>query len=74
MEKADFGFWSSHDLCKRDRYGSIQARCPLRKRDEIIAKRIEYENNRNIAARAMKRHMIKSNVKKREEVLNTEDF
>ena len=74
MDKADYKFWASHNFCKRDRNGTIQARCPMKKREAIIAKDNEYEGNRNGAERAMKRTVIKSGLQKREDVLNGGDF
>jgi len=74
MEKADFDFWNSHDFCKRGVNGSIHARCPPKKRDEIIAKEIEYEETRYVADRVLKRDMTRSSMEKRGDALNSGDF
>ena len=74
MEKADFDFWNSHEFCKRGVNGSIRARCPSKKRNEIIAKQIEYEDTQRMADRVLKRDVIKSSIEKRGDTLNSGDF
>jgi len=74
MEHADLDFWNSHDFCKRNGNGTLKARCPPKKREEMIAKENEYEEKRKRAERALKRDIPKSDIEKRDEPLNAEDF
>ncbi|ORY00548.1 hypothetical protein BCR34DRAFT_606231 [Clohesyomyces aquaticus] len=75
MDKADFDFWASHDFCKRDGNGTVEARCPPEKRQEVVSKQVEYEEHRQSAARALKRGFSKpGRPGRRDETLNAENF
>lgn len=74
MDHADLEFWTSHDFCKRNKNGTLEARCPPKKREEVIAKENEYKEKRKRAERALRRDITKKNTKKRDEDLNADDF
>ncbi|KAF2790970.1 hypothetical protein K505DRAFT_389909 [Melanomma pulvis-pyrius CBS 109.77] len=74
MEDADFAFWNSHDFCKRNGTGSLEARCPRKKRNELMAKEREYEKKRQMTERALKRNLAVTSLHKRDDDVDTNDF
>ncbi|KAF2681951.1 hypothetical protein K458DRAFT_433343 [Lentithecium fluviatile CBS 122367] len=67
MDHLDLKYWNTHDFCKRNENGTVEARCQRKKRDELLVKEKEYEKRRKRVENALKRDITKTTVAKREE-------
>ncbi|KAF2121021.1 hypothetical protein BDV96DRAFT_595404 [Lophiotrema nucula] len=74
MAHADLDFWNSHDFCKRNGNGTLEARCPPKKRDELVAKEREYAEKSQMAERALKRDLVGTSLHKRDDDVDPNDF
>lgn len=74
LDHADLEFWNTHDFCKRNENGTLDARCPRQKRNQITSQNDTLEKMVKRAERILKRDITKSNLARREEPLDPENF